>query len=119
MKFGHGIRDLRRGKNLGQPALAEKVGVTFTDVSKIENHQLDFGEYPSEEPIRRFAEALEVDADELLLLAGKIPVQVRLRVLQRQDAFRAFAARDDETLDRLMVEIGQACEIPRRAGSVR
>jgi transcriptional regulator with XRE-family HTH domain len=115
MKFGQRIRDLRRAKKLGQRALAQRVGVSFTYVSKIENHQLDFGEYPSEELIRRLAMALEVDADELLLLAEKIPEQVRARVLQRPDAFRAFAACDDETLDRLMVEIGQTPENPRRS----
>src|SRR5438105_874748 len=106
MKFGHRIRDLRRAKNLGQRALAERVGISFTYVSKIENHQLDFGEYPSDELIRKLAKALDADEDELLLLAEKIPEPVRVRVLQRPDAFRAFAACDDETLDRLLVQLG-------------
>lgn len=106
MKFGHRIRDLRRAKNLGQRALAERVGISFTYVSKIENHQLDFGEYPSDELICKLAKALDADEDELLLLAEKIPESVRVRVLQRPDAFRAFAACDDETLDRLLIQIG-------------
>jgi transcriptional regulator with XRE-family HTH domain len=107
MKFGHRIRDLRRAKNLGQRALAERVGISFTYVSKIENHQLDFGEYPSDELIRKLAKALDAEEDELLLLAEKIPESVRVRVLQRPDAFRAFAACDDETLDRLLIQIGR------------
>lgn len=102
MKFGQRIRELLRAKNLGQRALAEKLGISFTYVSKIENHQLDFGDYPSDHLIRKLAEALDVDEDELLLLAEKIPSQVRERVLQRPDAFRVFAACDDDTLDRLM-----------------
>jgi HTH-type transcriptional regulator, competence development regulator len=119
MKFGQRIRDLRRAKNLGQRALAKKIGISFTYVSKIENHQLDFGEYPSNELIRRLAKALDADEDELLLLAEKIPEQVRVRVLQRPDAFCAFAACDDDTLDRLMIEIGEAPAKPRPAGSNR
>lgn len=107
MRFGHRIRDLRRAKNLGQRALAEKLGISFTYVSKIENHQLDFGDYPSDDLVRKLAKALDADEDELLLLAEKIPELVRVRVLQRPDAFRAFAACDDETLDRLMVAVGQ------------
>ena len=50
---------------------------------------------------------LDADEDELLLLAEKIPEPIRKRVLQRPDAFRMFAACDDETLDRLIFEIGQ------------
>jgi transcriptional regulator with XRE-family HTH domain len=110
MKFGYRIRDLRRAKNLGQRALAERTGISFTYVSKIENHQLDFGEYPSDDLIRKLAKALDADEDELLLLAEKIPAQVRKRVLQRPDAFRAFAACDDKTLDRLVAQISK----PRR-----
>jgi transcriptional regulator with XRE-family HTH domain len=110
MKFGQRIRDLRREKNLGQRALADKVGISFTYVSKIENHQLDFGEYPSVELIGKLAKALDADEDELLLLAEKIPEQVRVRVLQRPDAFRALAACDDKTLDMLVAQIDK----PRR-----
>ena len=47
-------------------ALGKLVGVSFTYISKVENHQLDFGEYPSEDLIRKLAKALEVDEDELL-----------------------------------------------------
>jgi transcriptional regulator with XRE-family HTH domain len=108
MKFGQRIRDLRRAQNLGQRALAEKIGISFTYVSKIENHQLDFGEYPSDDLIRKLAKALDADEDELLLLAEKIPAQVRERVLERPDVFRAFAACDDKTLDRLLQQVGKS-----------
>jgi transcriptional regulator with XRE-family HTH domain len=116
MKFGQRIRDLRRAKNLGQRALAEKLGISFSYVSKIENHQLDFGEYPSDDLIRKLARALDADEDELLLLAEKIPAQVRARVLQRPDAFRVFAACDDDTLDRLMEQATAAGTHRKRRG---
>jgi transcriptional regulator with XRE-family HTH domain len=98
------VRELRRAKNLGQRALAAKVGVSFTYVSRIENENLDFGPYPSEELIVKIAAALDADADDLMLLAKKIPEPIRQRVLERPDAFRKLAALDDETLDLVLAE---------------
>jgi transcriptional regulator with XRE-family HTH domain len=106
MKFGQRIRSLRRGKKMGQRALAEAVGVSFTYISKIENHRLDFGDYPSDVLIVKLAAALDADTDELLVLAEKVPEPIRRRVLERPDAFRVLATLDDETLDRLVAEVG-------------
>ena len=64
------------------------VGVSFTYVSKIENEKLDFGDYPSEDLILKLAKALDADADELLILAEKVPGRIRKRVLERPDAWR-------------------------------
>ena len=105
MKFGQRIRGLRKGKGLGQRALGKLVGVSFTYISKIENHQLDFGEYPSEELIRKLAKTLEADEDELLVLAEKVPDRIRRRVLERPDAFRKLTELDDKALDRLMAHL--------------
>jgi transcriptional regulator with XRE-family HTH domain len=105
MTFGERIRELRKTKNLTLRDVAKKVKVNFTYISKIENHKLDFGEYPSEDLIRKLAKVLEADEDELLLLAKKIPEDIRQRVLDRPDAFRKIAKLDDEQLDRLLGEI--------------
>lgn len=105
MRFGEKIKELRKAKNLGQRALAEQVGISFTYLSKIENEKLDFGDYPSEELIRKLAGALNYDADELLLLAKKIPEDIRSRVLERPDAFRKIARLDDAELDEVLREI--------------
>jgi transcriptional regulator with XRE-family HTH domain len=86
-------------------ALGDMVGVSFTYISKIENEKLDFGDYPSEELIRKLAEALETDVDELLILAKKIPEHIRQRVIERPDVFRKIARLDDETLDKLLKEL--------------
>ncbi len=102
MPFGQTIRTLRKAKNLTLRDLASKVKVTFTYLSKIENEKLDFGDYPSEAVIRKLAQALDADQDELLLLAGKIPDAIRKRVLQRPDVFRKLAKLDDERLDRVL-----------------
>lgn len=114
MTFGNRVRQLRHEKKWSLRDLAGKVGVGFTYLSRVENERLNFGDYPSDALIHRLADALDADEGELLLLAKRIPEPVKKRFLQRPDAFRAFAACDDATLDKLMVEIGQA-PTPRRA----
>jgi transcriptional regulator with XRE-family HTH domain len=106
MTFGERVRELRKAKNLTLRDLAAKVKVSFTYLSKIENHKLDFGDYPGESLIRKLAKVLEADEDELLLLAEKIPDDIRRRVVQRPDAFRKIAKLDDEELDKLLEELG-------------
>ena len=78
MPFPDRLRELRRAARLSQRALAERVGVDFTYLSKIENGRV---EPPSEGVLLRIAKELasklEKDetalADELITLAGKIP----------------------------------------------
>ena len=107
MTFGERVRELRKGKNLTLRELAAKLKVNFTYLSKIENQKLSFGEYPSEDLIRKLAKVLDGDVDELLLLAQKIPEDIKKRVIQRPDAFRKIARLDDETLDKLLEELGE------------
>ena len=114
MNFGSHLRMLRTEKQLTLRGLASKVGVGFTYLSRVETGTMTYGDYPSEALIHRLADALDADEDEMLLLAEKIPQQVRQRVLQRPDAFRAFATCDDATLDKLMAVIGET-PTPRRA----
>jgi transcriptional regulator with XRE-family HTH domain len=105
MQFSERIRELRKARNLSLRALAEAVGVSFTYISKIENDKLDFGDYPSEDLIRKLAAALGTDQDELLVLAKKVPLEIRERVFERPDAFRKLASLDDAALDKLLKDI--------------
>src|SRR6185312_956444 len=105
--FGKRVRQLRHTKEWSLRDLAGKVGVGFTYLSRVENERLNFGDYPSDALIHRLADALDADEGELLLLAKRVPEPVKKRVLQRPDAFLAFATCDDATLDKLMTEIGQ------------
>src|SRR4051794_17172140 len=102
MPFGQRVRQLRQDKGLTLRDLAPMVGVGFTYLSKVENGRLGFGDFPGEELIVRIARVLGADEDELLLLAKKIPERVRMRVLERPDAFRRLASLDDKALDGLM-----------------
>jgi transcriptional regulator with XRE-family HTH domain len=105
--FGQRVRELRRAKNLGQRPLAAMLRVSFTYLSRIENENLDFGPYPSEDLICRLAEALDADPDELLILAKKVPEKIRRRVFERPDAFSKLADLDDEGLDRVLAVLGE------------
>ena len=61
--------------------------------------KLDFGDYPSEELILKLARVLDADADDLLILAKKIPESLKKRVMERPDAFRKLASLYNESLD--------------------
>ena len=54
----------------------------------------------------KLAKALDADADELLLMAKKIPAQIKKRVLERPEAFRKLAELDDKALDMVMQGVG-------------
>lgn len=69
MDFGSYIRQLRRANRLTQRSFAEQLGVDFTYISKIENNKVD--NPPSEDVIRKMAQILETDEEELLDFAGK------------------------------------------------
>jgi len=105
--FGQRLRDIRKAKGLSQRALAEIVEINFTYLSKIENKKLDFAQFPSEPLIRSLAAALGADVDELLLLAKKIPEQIRERIIERPDAFRKIANLDDKTLNKLIEDLDE------------
>lgn len=70
MTFGHRVRELRKALGLSQKLLAERVGINFTYLSKIEN---DIMPPPREKTILALARELDADADELFGLAKKIP----------------------------------------------
>ncbi len=100
--FGERVRELRHAKDWSLRDLAEKVGVGFTYLSRVENERLNFGDYPSDALIHRLADALEADEDELVILAKRVPERIRRRVLQRPDVFLWLAGLDDQTLDSIV-----------------
>ena len=111
MKFGERVRQLRLEKSWSLRDLAERVGVGFTYLSRVENERLNFGDYPSDALIHRLTDALEADESELLILAKRVPEPVKKRFFQRPDAFLAFAVCDDATLDKLINEISRRTKV--------
>jgi transcriptional regulator with XRE-family HTH domain len=102
MIFGQRVREPKTAKNLTLRALAPKVGVGFTYLSKVENEKLDLGDYPFEVLIRMLAKALDAVLDELFLLAEIVPDRIRKRVLERPDVFCRLAELKDRELDAVL-----------------
>lgn len=69
MKFGKKLKSLRNEKGIGIKPLAEKLHVDYTYLSKIENAKA----VPSKETIKRIATFFNINSDELMVLADKIP----------------------------------------------
>ncbi len=74
MAFGERLRALRREKKINQRTLARVAGIDVTYLSKIETGAMD---PPAAATVQRLAAALDQDPTELLLLAKKIPPDVR------------------------------------------
>jgi transcriptional regulator with XRE-family HTH domain len=75
MELGTRIRQLRQERGFTLRALAERAGVNYTFLSKIENNKPGFG--PGAEKIRALATALGTDPLVLLELAGKVPPELQ------------------------------------------
>ena len=87
LTFGQRLREIRRAKNISQRELADRVGVDFTYLSKIENDRMPA---PSGKTIAALARELDVDPDELSVLAGKIPADLVDVLRQNTDAIKMF-----------------------------
>jgi HTH-type transcriptional regulator, competence development regulator len=71
--FGIIIRQARKEKAYSQRELAKRLGLDFTYLSKLENNRADYP--PKEDVIRALARNLDLDEEELIFLAGRIPQQ--------------------------------------------
>lgn len=69
--FGIVIRQARKDKGYSQRELAELLGLDFTYLSKLENNRADYA--PKEDIIRALARNLDLNEEELIFLAGRIP----------------------------------------------
>lgn len=72
--FGQKLRELRKAKKFSQRNLADKVGVDFSYISKVENDRLP---PPAVDTIVRICEILEVEVHSLLALTGKIRTETK------------------------------------------
>ena len=77
MTFGERLRELRRQAGVTQRDLAEKVGLDFSYISKVEN---DRNAPPAADTIVKICRALEVPAESLLAIKGQIPSDVAERI---------------------------------------
>jgi len=105
--FGKRIRELREAKLRTDPRFtlrqfAKMVHVSPTFLSKMERGEFD---PPKPEKIKKMAELLEVDADELLALAGRVDPELN-EIIREQpsvlpDLLRTVRGMSDEQLRKL------------------
>jgi HTH-type transcriptional regulator, competence development regulator len=77
--FGDYLRGLRKQAGLSQRELAQRGGIDFTYLSKIENGRVD---PPGEATMRALARALGADAEDLLARARKMPRDLKRLVAE-------------------------------------
>ena len=74
--FGKYLRRKRKQKKMSQRALASEADINFTYLSKVENDVPGFSSL-AEPTLEKIADALDVDPDEMITRAGKIPADIK------------------------------------------
>lgn len=78
-QFGPTVKRRRLDKGLSQKELAEAVGIDFGYLSNIERSKVN---PPSRDVVLRIAKELEIDKDELLVLARRVPSDIEPIITQ-------------------------------------
>jgi putative DNA methylase len=76
MNFGKFIREERKRRGLSLRAIAQRTGVNAAYLSRVEVGKVA----PSDQLIRRLSNVLSYNEDELLLLAGRLPAELRTMI---------------------------------------
>ena len=97
-EFGVRLRELRKQTGMSQREVAEKVGINFTYLSKIESGALL---PPREDKIIKLARVLNADKDELITLAGKIPSDLS-KILQNKRVVQFLRSSTSKEIDKYM-----------------
>ena len=79
-KFGRFVRREREAKELGLREMAKMIGVSPTYLSKVERDEFP---PPAEDRVKKIAEVLNLDPDELLALAGRVASDLT-EIIRRQ-----------------------------------
>jgi transcriptional regulator with XRE-family HTH domain len=78
--FGELVRREREAKELGLRAMAKQIGMSAAYLCKIELGDFD---PPAEDKVKKIAQLLDHDPDELLALAGRVPSDLAGIIRQR------------------------------------
>jgi HTH-type transcriptional regulator, competence development regulator len=100
--FGALVRHEREAREIGLREMAKMIGVSPTYLSKIERDEFD---PPAEEKVRKIAEIIGRDPDELLALAGRVASDltdiIRQRPREMADFLRAAKGLTADEMARL------------------
>ncbi len=78
--FGSALRKARNAKGVSLRKFAEQVGVSPTYLSQVEQDNVT---PPTADRVKRMAELLDVNADEWIALAGRVPGDLS-KIIQNQ-----------------------------------
>jgi transcriptional regulator with XRE-family HTH domain len=95
--FGQLIREARKDKGFSQRELAKLIGLDFTYLSKLENDRADYP--PKEDVIRSLAQHLDLNEEELIFSAGRIPQRDEDFIKQNYKGMPALFRRMQENPD--------------------
>ncbi len=87
IEFGPFVRREREGQGLGLREMARRIGVSSSGLSMAERNLLS---PPAEDKLHKLAKILDVDADELLALAGKVSSDLLGIILERPKELAAL-----------------------------
>ena len=109
--FGALVRREREAKEIGLREMAKKIGISPTYLSKIERGDFD---PPAEDKVRKIAEIIGRDPDELLALAGRVVSDltdiIRQRPRELADFLRTAKGLSAEDIARLARQAQRAKE---------
>ena len=109
--FGALVRREREAKEIGLREMAKKIGISPTYLSKIERGDFD---PPAEDKVRKIAEIIGRDPDELLALAGRVASDltdiIRQRPRELADFLRTAKGLSAEDIARLARQAQRAKE---------
>ena len=83
--FGEILKEIRRSKNISQRDLADKAGVDFTYISKLENDRLP---PPSAETIIKLSEILKTEQTILFAVSGKLDNEIKDAITGNPEALK-------------------------------
>src|SRR5215469_9433456 len=86
-KFGAFVRRQREAREIGLREMAKMIGVSPTYLSKVERDEFA---PPAEDKVRKIAEILDSDPDELLARAGRVSSDLSDIIKRRPVEFSAL-----------------------------
>ncbi|MFC1983986.1 helix-turn-helix domain-containing protein [Chloroflexota bacterium] len=119
IEFGKRLRELRKQAGISQRELADKLNISFTYLSKIESGAMP---PPSKSILFKLADALNIDREELLILAGKIPSDIaemlrdtkilkRLRSSYKKNRKSAVSGKEGVRFMKSLVDFKQVAKV--------
>lgn len=86
--FGQKLKELRRAQSVSQRLLAEKVGVDFSYISKIENDRLP---PPAASTIEKICEVLGIPNEVLMAGSGKMSEELKDFITSTPEAMKLLS----------------------------